>query len=133
MAAISIHPSVDHGIRPGNANFAGGTLVCHCAQSPVTVNIKGNVAFNHACGCSKCWKPKGAMFSVVAVVGRDNLKVTSGGQKLITLLLQDPPVSYAEISAQLSIPIGSIGPNRRRYLDQLRRHPALAALIDADR
>ncbi len=82
MAAISIHPSVDHGIRPGNANFAGGTLVCHCAQSPVTVSIKGNVAFNHACGCSKCWKPKGAMFSVVAVVGRDNLKVTSGGQKL---------------------------------------------------
>lgn len=56
-----------------------------------------------------------------------------GGQQLITLLLQDPPVTYAEISAQLSIPIGSIGPNRRRYLDQLRRHPALAALIDADR
>ena len=82
MAAISIHPSVDHGIRPGNANFAGGTLVCKCAESPVTVSIKGNVAFNHACGCSKCWKPKGAMFSVVAVVGRDNLKVTSGGQKL---------------------------------------------------
>jgi DNA-directed RNA polymerase specialized sigma24 family protein len=57
----------------------------------------------------------------------------SGGQNLIALLLQDPPVSYAEISAQLSIPIGSIGPSRRRYLDQLRRHPALTALIDADR
>jgi len=56
----------------------------------------------------------------------------SGGQNLIALLLQDPPVSYAEISAQLSIPIGSIGPSRRRYLDQLRRHPALTALIDAD-
>lgn len=57
----------------------------------------------------------------------------SGGQQLITLLRQDPPVTYAEISAQLSIPIGSIGPNRRRYLDKLRRHPTLAALIDADR
>ena len=56
-----------------------------------------------------------------------------GGQQLITLLLHDPLVTYAEISAQLSIPIGSIGPNRRRYLDELRRHPALAALIDADR
>jgi RNA polymerase sigma factor (sigma-70 family) len=57
----------------------------------------------------------------------------SSGQQLITLLLQDPSVTCAEISAQLSIPIGSIGPNRRRYLEQLRRHPALAALVDADR
>ena len=55
------------------------------------------------------------------------------GQQLITLLLHDPPVTDAEISAQLIIPIASIGPSRRRYLDQLRRHPALAALIDADR
>ena len=51
----------------------------------------------------------------------------------ISLLLQRPPVTYAEISAQLSIPIGSIGPNRCRYLDQLRLHPAIAALIDPDR
>ncbi len=56
-----------------------------------------------------------------------------GGQQLITLLLQDPPATCAEISAQLSIPIGSIGPNRHRYLEQLRRHPALATLIDTDR
>jgi hypothetical protein len=42
-------------------------------------------------------------------------------------------VTFAEINAQLSIPIGSIGPNRRGYLDRLRRHPALAALIDPDR
>jgi RNA polymerase sigma factor (sigma-70 family) len=55
------------------------------------------------------------------------------GQELITLLLHDPPLPYAQISAQLDIPIGSIGPTRRRYLQQLRRHPALATLIDADR
>jgi RNA polymerase sigma factor (sigma-70 family) len=55
------------------------------------------------------------------------------GRELITLLLQDPPLTYVEISAQLGMPIGSIGPKRRRYLEQLRRHPALAALIDADR
>jgi RNA polymerase sigma factor (sigma-70 family) len=60
-------------------------------------------------------------------------RLPPAGQKLITLLLHDPPMTYAEISAQLSIPIGSIGPNRHRYLDQLRRHPALAALIDAGR
>lgn len=80
--AISIHPSVDNGIKPGSQDFEGGNLVCQCAQGPVTVHIKGNVAFNHACGCTKCWKPQGALFSVVAVTGRDKLSVTSGEQKL---------------------------------------------------
>jgi RNA polymerase sigma factor (sigma-70 family) len=54
------------------------------------------------------------------------------GQQLITLLLHDPPMSYAEVSVRLGIPIGSIGPTRRRYVDKLRHHPAVAALINAD-
>jgi S-(hydroxymethyl)glutathione synthase len=82
MSTISIHPSVDRGVTAGTTNFAGGTLTCHCAKDPVTITIKGNVAHNHACGCTKCWKPKGAMFSVVAVVSRDKLSVTANGQKL---------------------------------------------------
>ena len=45
---------------------------------------------------------------------------------------RDPPVPYAEISARLGIPVGSIGPTRRRCLDKLRRYPAIAALIDAE-
>jgi RNA polymerase sigma factor (sigma-70 family) len=53
-------------------------------------------------------------------------------QQLILLLIEDPPVPYAEISARLGIPMGSIGPTRRRCLDKLRRHPAIAALIDTD-
>jgi len=52
-------------------------------------------------------------------------------QQLIALLIQDPPVPYAEISAKLGIPVGSIGPSRSRCLDRLRRHPAIAALINA--
>jgi S-(hydroxymethyl)glutathione synthase len=80
--AISIHPSVDNGVKPGSQNFEGGTLTCKCSSSPVTVSIKGNTAFNHACGCTKCWKPQGATFSVVAVCGRDKLSVTSGANKL---------------------------------------------------
>jgi RNA polymerase sigma factor (sigma-70 family) len=52
------------------------------------------------------------------------------GQQLILLLLQDPPLSYADISARLGVPVGSIGPTRRRCLDKLRHHPAIAALID---
>jgi RNA polymerase sigma factor (sigma-70 family) len=53
-------------------------------------------------------------------------------QRLIALLAADPPVPYAEISARLGIPIGSIGPTRRRCLDKLRRSPAIGALINAE-
>jgi RNA polymerase sigma factor (sigma-70 family) len=53
-------------------------------------------------------------------------------QRLITMLIADPPVPYAEISARLGIAVGSIGPIRARCLDRLRRHPAIAALIEAD-
>jgi RNA polymerase sigma factor (sigma-70 family) len=52
-------------------------------------------------------------------------------QRLITLLIQDPPLPYATISARLNIPVGSIGPNRGRCLDRLRRDPAIRALISA--
>ncbi|HVO00426.1 MAG TPA: S-(hydroxymethyl)glutathione synthase [Steroidobacteraceae bacterium] len=82
MAAISIHPSVDNGIRPGARDFAGGTLVCKCASNAVEVTITSQSAHNHACGCTKCWKPKGALFSVVAVVPRDKLSVTKNADKL---------------------------------------------------
>jgi RNA polymerase sigma factor (sigma-70 family) len=53
-------------------------------------------------------------------------------QRLIAMLIEDPPVPYAEISARLGIPAGSIGPSRGRCLEKLRRHPALAALINAE-
>ena len=51
-------------------------------------------------------------------------------QRLLALLIADPPVPYTEISARLGIPIGSIGPSRRRCLEKLRRDPAIAHLID---
>lgn len=82
MNALPIHPSVDNGVKPGAANFAGGTLTCRCSDNKVKVRISGDVAFNHACGCTKCWKPEGALFSVVAVVSRDKLEVTENAQKL---------------------------------------------------
>ena len=53
-------------------------------------------------------------------------------QLLIAMLSADPPVPYAEISARLGIPVGSIGPTRARCLARLRRHPAVAALISAE-
>ena len=48
------------------------------------------------------------------------------------MLAEDPPVPYAQISAELGIPAGSIGPRRGRCLDKLRRDPAIAALINPE-
>jgi RNA polymerase sigma factor (sigma-70 family) len=53
-------------------------------------------------------------------------------QRLLALLIADPPVPYAEISVRLGISVGSIGPSRGRCLDRLRRDPAIAALINAE-
>ena len=80
--AIHIHPSVDNGIKPASPGFAGGTLVCKCATDPVKVKVSAQTAFNHACGCTKCWKPEGSVFSIVAVVPRDKVEVTEHREKL---------------------------------------------------
>lgn len=80
--SISLHPSIDHGFPQAGADFQGGTLTCRCASDQVTVSVGSQSAFNHACGCSKCWKPEGATFSVVAAVGRDKLHVTAHEEKL---------------------------------------------------
>ena len=80
--AVSIHPQVDQGVKRGTPGFAGGTLVCRCSNGQVKVSIQGDCAYNHVCGCTKCWKPQGALFSQVAVVGRDNLSVTDNADKL---------------------------------------------------
>ena len=82
MSQLSIHPAVDNGVKPGSPNFSGGTLQCKCASSPVEVTITTQSAHNHVCGCTKCWKPKGALFSQVAVVPRDKLRVTRSADKL---------------------------------------------------
>ena len=80
--AFSIHPRVDQGTKPAAKNFAGGTLVCRCADGKVVVSIASQCAHNHVCGCTKCWKPAGALFSQVAVVPRDKLKVSANEGKL---------------------------------------------------
>ena len=79
---VSIHPAIDNGFPPAAPGFAGGTLKCKCATNPVVVRLDAQTAFNHACGCTKCWKPDGAIFSQVAVVGRDKVHVVSGAEKL---------------------------------------------------
>jgi len=80
--AVSIHPAVDNGIKPAASNFAGGTLSCKCSDNKVAVSVGSQSAHNHVCGCTKCWKPGSALFSQVAVVSRDKLRVSANEQKL---------------------------------------------------
>ena len=81
--AVKIHPAVDNGVQQAAAaNFSGGTLACACTTNTVTVALDGQTAHNHVCGCTQCWKPAGALFSQVAVIGRDKVQVTAHAEKL---------------------------------------------------
>ncbi len=80
--SIALHPSLDRGIQPGSSTHVGGVLICHCAERPVQVAVASQTAHNHACGCTKCWKPAGAMFSVIAVVDRNKVSVVDNADKL---------------------------------------------------
>lgn len=80
--ATSLHPLVDRGPHAGAADFKGGTLRCRCKSAQVEVRVDAQVAFNHACGCTKCWKPQGSLFSVVGVVSRDKVSTLAHGEKL---------------------------------------------------
>jgi RNA polymerase sigma factor (sigma-70 family) len=56
-----------------------------------------------------------------AQVVRDALsRLPRRWQRLLEMLMADPPVPYNEISDQLGLPIGSIGPTRGRCLARLR-------------
>lgn len=53
-------------------------------------------------------------------------------QELLSMLMNDPPHSYAQIHAALGIPIGSIGPQRARCLERLRHSRAFIALDEGE-
>lgn len=78
--AVKLHPAIDNGLKKGDPNFGGGTLNCKCGA--VEVKLGSNVLHQHACGCTKCWKPEGATFSVIAVIPKDKVSVTKGADKL---------------------------------------------------
>ena len=82
MTSPSLHPAIDNGVQAGSDDFTGGTLHCQCDADQAEVTVASQSAHNHACGCSKCWKPEGALFSQVAVVPRESLSVAANGDKL---------------------------------------------------
>jgi S-(hydroxymethyl)glutathione synthase len=79
---ISLHPSIDGGVPKTSNDSSGGKLRCHCSSNPVEVTLQSNVAHQHACGCSQCWKPPGALFSIIGVVPKEKLTVTANENKL---------------------------------------------------
>ncbi|MBV8431450.1 MAG: sigma-70 family RNA polymerase sigma factor [Solirubrobacterales bacterium] len=46
-------------------------------------------------------------------------------QQILSMLMADPSYSYVQISEVLNIPVGSIGPQRARCLERLRRSSAV--------
>jgi RNA polymerase sigma factor (sigma-70 family) len=55
-----------------------------------------------------------------AVVREAMTRLPRRWQRLMEMLMADPPASYAEISDELGLPVGSIGPTRGRCLARLR-------------
>ena len=71
---------------------------------------------------------EGLLAAEQALVVREALtQLPRRWQQLLELLMSDPPVPYAEISDRLDLPIGSIGPTRRRCLARLQvlLHPTI--------
>lgn len=92
---VNIHPAVDGGIKPAAQGFSGGTLSCKCSSDKVRLRVNAQTAHNHICGCTKCWKPEGALFSQVAVVGRDAVEVIENEDKLQVVNREAPIQRFA--------------------------------------
>jgi RNA polymerase sigma factor (sigma-70 family) len=56
--------------------------------------------------------------------------LTDRQQQLLLLLVADPPVPYGQISQQMGMPVGSIGPTRARLLKRLGECVAIRRLDD---
>jgi hypothetical protein len=52
-------------------------------------------------------------------------------QRLLTLLIDEPPMPDTKPAPRWASPVGNIGPTRSRGLEKLRRDPAIAALTSA--
>ena len=114
MAELSIHPHVDAGKKSGVSKFSGGTLVCACTTNPVKVAVRGDIAHNHVCGCTKCWKPARALFSMVAVVPTDKVEVIENGDKLAVV----DPAALIQRHACKECGVHMYGPIEREHAFQ---------------
>ncbi len=102
----------------------------------ITVDLNGHVIAGDGTPVPSCPADLTCDVGVENTAGHSHVTITGGSIRRfdtgVALLIHDPALSYAEISARLGIPVGNIGPTRRRCLDKLRRDPAIAALVNAD-
>lgn len=59
-------------------------------------------------------------------------ELTSRQRDMMRLLVTEPPLPYVEISAQMGVPVGSIGPTRARCLRKLRATSSIQRLMTVD-
>ncbi|MDR6319125.1 RNA polymerase sigma factor [Actinoplanes couchii] len=59
-------------------------------------------------------------------------RLGDGCQRLLRVMMAQPAPSYAEAAAALNVPIGYLGPTRRRCLEKLRRlvRPAVSGSLE---
>jgi RNA polymerase sigma factor (sigma-70 family) len=65
-----------------------------------------------------------------ALVARAVADLPDRHRELVELLVASPPISYADISGRLGMPVGSIGPTRARILARLREALATVGIQD---
>ena len=58
-------------------------------------------------------------------------ELTESHRALLSLLVADPPITYQQISDQLGMPVGSIGPTRARSLRKLAATTSIRALDES--
>jgi S-(hydroxymethyl)glutathione synthase len=81
-AVVALHPAIDNRVPWPDTTVTEATLTCLCATDQVEVKVIRSIYHNHLCGCSKCWKPSGALFAQTAVVSSDGLTIVANRQKL---------------------------------------------------
>ena len=105
------------------------------ARNEVLAVLRSRHRFNSAMAANPIPVPESLEGSVdeemdLRAAVRQALKqLPESAQTLIRCLTCDPPMSYADISERLNIPIGAIGPTRQRTIARLRRSPELLAFM----
>lgn len=120
----ALHPAVDGGVRAGETP-PNLTLRCSCPQDPVEVRLASPLHHNHLCGCSKCWKPSGALFAQIAVAPHDSAEVTANADKL-RIVDPAPAIRRHACAGCGTHMLGTVEDERHHFYGLVFVHPELA-------
>lgn len=122
---VSLHPCVDATAETVTSTNTRNILHCNCVGAQVEVEWIGPVYHNHLCGCSKCWKPEGAVFAQTAVVTSGTFRVSLHGEKLAVVDEGQSIRRHAckDCGAHM---YGSVGDRNHHFYGLIFIHPELA-------